>query len=158
MPRTTKTALVLGGGNALGAYLAGAYEHLHRQDIRPDWIVGASVGAVTGAILAGNAPEQRLGKLGQFWDEATQHTYGALSGNETLRQTYNGMHSVMTLLFCRPNIFQRRYPGLWSILPWVPNDVAIYDHAPLRSTLERLVDFERLNRAEVRLTIGCIDL
>ena len=158
MPRTTKTALVLGGGNALGAYLAGAYEHLHRQDIRPDWIVGASVGAVTGAILAGNVPEKRLEKLGQFWDEATQHTYGALSGNETLRQTYNGMHSVMTLLFCRPNIFQRRYPGLWSILPWVPNDVAIYDHAPLRSTLELLVDFERLNRADVRLTVGCVDL
>ena len=158
MPHTTKTALVLGGGNALGAYLAGAYEHLHRQDIRPDWIVGASVGAVTGAILAGNVPEKRLEKLGQFWDEATQHTYGALSGNETLRQTYNGMHSVMTLLFCRPNIFQRRYPGLWSILPWVPNDVAIYDHAPLRRTLERLVDFERLNRADVRLTVGCVDL
>jgi NTE family protein len=158
MPRTTTTALVLGGGNALGAYHAGAYEQLHRQDIRPDWIVGASVGAVTGAILVGNAPEQRLERLGQFWAEATQHTYGALGGNETLRQTYNGMHSVMTLLFCRPNIFQRRYPGLWSILPWVPNDVAIYDHAPLRRTLERLVDFERLNRAEVRLTVGCVDL
>jgi NTE family protein len=158
MPRTSKTTLVLGGGNALGAYLAGAYEHLHRQDVQPDWIVGASVGAVTGAILAGNAPEHRLEKLGQFWAEATQHTYGALGGNETLRQTYNGMHSVMTLLFCRPNIFQRRYPGLWSILPWVPNDVAIYDHSPLRSTLERLVDFERLNRAEVRHTVGCVDL
>ena len=158
MRRTTKTALVLGGGNALGAYLAGAYEHLHRHDIRPDWIVGASVGAITGAILAGNAPDQRLEKLGQFWAEATQHTRAALSRNESLRQTYNGMHSVMTLLFCRPNIFQRRYPGLWSILPWVPNDVAIYDHAPLRSTLERLVDFERLNRAEVRLTVGCVDL
>jgi NTE family protein len=158
MRRTTKTALVLGGGNALGAYLAGAYEHLHRHDIRPDWIVGASVGAITGAILAGNAPDQRLEKLGQFWAEATQHTRAALSRNESLRQTYNGMHSVMTLLFCRPNIFQRRYPGLWSILPWVPNDVAIYDHSPLRSTLERLVDFERLNRAEVRLTVGCVDL
>jgi NTE family protein len=158
MGPTTKTALVLGGGNALGAYLAGAYEHLHRQDVRPDWIVGASVGAVTGAILAGNAPERRLERLGQFWAEATQHTYGALGGNETLRQTYNGLHSIMTLLFCRPNIFQRRYPGLWSILPWVPNDVAIYDHAPLRSTLERLVDFDRLNRAEVRFTVGCVDL
>jgi NTE family protein len=40
----------------------------------------------------------------------------------------------------------------------VPNDVAIYDHAPLRSTLERLVDFDRLNRAEVRFTVGCVDL
>jgi NTE family protein len=158
MRRISKTALVLGGGNALGAYHAGAYEGLHRQEVRPDWIVGASIGAVTGAILAGNPPEERLEKLQQFWAEATQHTYAAPSPNETLRQTYNGMHSVLTLLFCRPNIFQRRYPGLWSMLPWVPNDVAIYDHSPLRSTLERLVDFDRLNRAEVRLTVTCVDL
>src|SRR4028119_622288 len=128
MPRTSKTALVLGGGNALGAYLAGAYEQLHRQDIRPDWIVGASgggshggnrpgtgpcaelqrqdirpdwivgasVGAITGAILAGNAPEQRLEKLRQFWAEATQHTWDAVTGQEKMRQTYNGAHSLLT--------------------------------------------------------------
>jgi NTE family protein len=158
MRRQPKTALVLGGGNALGAYLAGACEYLDEQEVRPDWIIGASVGAVTGAILAGNAPEHRLAKLKQFWAEATHHTYGAVSRNETLRQTYNGVHSMLTLLFCRPNIFQRRYPGLWSALPWVPNDVAIFDHSPLRNTLERLVDFDRLNRAEVRFTIGCVDL
>ena len=55
MHRTSRIALVLGGGNALGAYHAGAYEHLHQNGIRPDWIVGASIGAVMGAILAGNA-------------------------------------------------------------------------------------------------------
>jgi NTE family protein len=73
MRRQSKTALVLGGGNALGAYVAGACEYLDEQEFRPDWIVGASVGAVTGAILAGNAPEHRLAKLKQFWAEATQH-------------------------------------------------------------------------------------
>ena len=57
MDRTSQIALVLSGGNALGAYHAGAYEQLHQNGIRPDWIVGASIGAVTGAILAGNAPE-----------------------------------------------------------------------------------------------------
>ena len=44
------------------------------QDVRPDWIVGTSIGAVTGAILAGNAPEDRLAKLNQFWTEAMVHT------------------------------------------------------------------------------------
>jgi len=158
MHHQSKTALVLGGGNALGAYLAGACEYLDEQEVRPDWIIGASVGAITGAILVGNAPEHRLAKLKQFWAEATQHTYEASSRDETLRQTYNGIHSMLTLLFCRPNIFQRRYPGLWSALPWVPNDVALFDHSPLRATLERLVDFDRLNRAEVRFTIACVDL
>ncbi len=154
----SRLALVLGGGNALGAYLAGAYERLEQEGIRPDWIVGASVGAITGAILAGNAPAQRLDKLKQFWREATQRTWVVGQEHETVRQTYNGVHSLLTLLFCRPSIFQRRYPGLWSALPWVPNDVAIFDHSPLRATLERLVDFDRLNQAEVRLTLGCVDL
>ncbi len=153
-----RLALVLGGGNALGAYLAGAYERLEQEGIRPDWIVGASVGAITGAILAGNATEDRMERLKQFWAEATQHTWVAAARHETARQTYNGVHSLLTLLFCRPSIFQRRYPGLWSALPWVPNDVAIFDHAPLRATLERLVDFDRLNEGEIRFTLGCVDL
>ena len=79
MDRTSQIALVLSGGNALGAYHAGAYEQLHQNGIRPDWIVGASIGAVTGAILAGNAPEDRLAKLDQFWAEAMVHTTGSLS-------------------------------------------------------------------------------
>src|SRR5438552_9022563 len=75
--RTPRTALVLGGGNALGAYLAGAYERLHEAGVRPDRIVGASIGAVTGAILAGNAPERRLERLEAFWAEAALPTFWA---------------------------------------------------------------------------------
>ena len=74
MQRTSPIALVLGGGNALGADHAGAYERLHQNGIRPDWIVGASIGAVMGAILAGNAPEERLDKLNQFWAASMVHT------------------------------------------------------------------------------------
>src|SRR5829696_7197926 len=79
MARAPRIALVLGGGNALGAYLAGAYEHLHKAGVQPDWIVSTSIGAVTGAILAGNAPEDRLAKLNAFWAEAMVHTSGSLS-------------------------------------------------------------------------------
>ena len=75
--RAGQVALVLGGGNALGAYLAGAYERLHEQGVRPDRIVGASIGAVTGVILAGNPPERRLERLREFWAGAALHTFGA---------------------------------------------------------------------------------
>src|SRR3954464_3107929 len=61
-------------------------------------------------------------------------------------------------MFGRPSIFRDRLPGLWSMLPGVPNDIALYDQTPLRRTLERLVDFDRLNRAEVRFTAVCVDI
>jgi NTE family protein len=158
--RAGQVALVLGGGNALGAYLAGAYERLHEQGVRPDRIVGASIGAVTGAILAGNPPERRLERLREFWAEAALHTFGAPApAGPRSRRVYNGSHVALTAALGRPGLFGHRYPGLLSVLPGMPGDVALYDHAPLRRTLERLVDFDRLNRAEeVGLTVACTDL
>ncbi len=158
MQRTSRTALILGGGNALGANHAGAYEQLHQSGVRPDWVVGASIGAVTGAILAGNAPEDRLPKLNQFWAESMVHTSGSLSITEKGRQIYNGVHAALTMMHPRPSIFRHRLPGPWSMLPGVPNDVALFDHGPLRHTLERLVDFDRLNAGEVRFSVAAIDI
>jgi NTE family protein len=149
---------VLGGGNALGAYHAGAYAEIAARGLAPSRIVGASIGAVTGAILAGNAPEDRIPKLEEFWAQAAIHTGRAPTEIMRLRQVYNGVHSALAMLVGRPNIFRHRFPGLWSVLPWMPNDVALYDLGPLRETLVRLVDFDRLNRAAPRLTIVAVDL
>ncbi|EIM29335.1 patatin-like phospholipase family protein [Microvirga lotononidis] len=150
--------LVLGGGNALGSYLAGAYEPLLRQAIEPQWIVGGSIGAVMGAIIAGNAPEDRLERLRAFWDEAMIHSPGRLGRGTRIRHTYNELHTITALLFGRPGLFGHRFPGMLSMLPWMPDDVALYDHAPLRRTLERLIDFDRLNRGAIRLAVVCVDL
>jgi NTE family protein len=164
MARSSKTArnrqivLVLGGGNALGSYHAGAYEHLLETGIEPHWIAGGSIGAITGAILAGNAREDRVAKLNEFWAEAMIHSPGGLSRGTKVRHAYNEIHTGFALMFGRPGLFGHRFPGLWSMLPWVPDDVALYDHRPLLQTLERLIDFDRLNRGDIRLTIGCIDL
>ncbi|WP_425375101.1 patatin-like phospholipase family protein [Methylobacterium nonmethylotrophicum] len=152
------TALVLAGGNALGAYHAGGYAMLQARGIRPDRIVGASIGAVTAAIIAGNAPEHRVERLRAFWDEATQHTAPSATDLVKPRQYYNALHALLTLAWTRPTIFRHRLPGLWSALPWMPNDVALFDHSPLRATLERLVDFERLNSGDIRLTVACVDV
>jgi NTE family protein len=155
---TPDVALVLGGGNALGAYLGGAYEVLQERGPQPDWILGASAGAVTGAIIAGNAPEERLAKLRQFWAEATQRTGDSPTEMLKPRQIYNGLHALHALAWGRPSLYRHRLPGLWSGLPWMPNDIALFDHEPLRETLERLVDFGRLNSGETRLTVGCVDI
>lgn len=67
-PRDRDVALVLGGGNTVGAYHAGVFEVLQARGIRPGWVVGASMGAVSAAIILGNALEDRVARLCQFWD------------------------------------------------------------------------------------------
>ncbi|WP_193557298.1 patatin-like phospholipase family protein [Microvirga pakistanensis] len=150
--------LVLGGGNALGSYLAGTYEHLQQRGIEPRWIAGASIGAITGAIIAGNAPENRVPRLREFWEQAKIHSGFAPNRGSSIRHAYNEAHTALALLLGRPGLFGHRFPGLLSMLPWMPSDVALYDHRPLRDTLERLIDFGRLNRGDIRFTAVCVDL
>src|SRR3954471_23339350 len=60
-------ALVLQGGGALGAYQAGVMEGLADAGIEPDWVAGISIGAINAALIAGNAPAQRIDRLREFW-------------------------------------------------------------------------------------------
>ena len=62
-----KVALVLQGGGALGAYQAGVYEALAEHGYDPYRVTGISIGAINGAIIAGNPPEHRVERLREFW-------------------------------------------------------------------------------------------
>ena len=64
-----KIALVLQGGGALGSYQAGVYEGLAEAGIMADWIAGISIGSINAAIIAGNAPENRVANLRRFWEQ-----------------------------------------------------------------------------------------
>ena len=127
-------ALVLGGGVALGAYHAGAYAALHEQaELRPARIAGSSVGAVAGAIIAGNPPGERVARLRKFWDDAALDVpWSALPWASILH----------VRMFGRPGFFS---PRLWP-------GVAVYDPAPLKRRLDDSIDFERLNRASFSVT------
>ena len=61
-----QVVLVFQGGGALGAYQGGVYQALHENGIEPDWVVGTSIGAINGAIIAGNEKGSRL-DLRHFW-------------------------------------------------------------------------------------------
>ena len=140
-------ALVLGGGNALGAYLAGAYEALHDADEQPDWVAGSSIGAITAALIAGNAPGERIERLQEFWRQATAPDWWP-SGSGA-RWTA----ALQTRLFGRPALFHPRLP-----LSGLPERTGLYDVGPLRRRLESLIDFERLNSGKVRMTVLAVDL
>jgi NTE family protein len=158
-PGDSKIALALAGGNALGAYAAGAYEAMHDRNYVPDVIAGASIGAITGAIIAGNPPDERVPKLRAFWEQATSGTAPASRASSgKLREWYNAAHAWQTLLVGRPGLFRPRLPGLLSMLPWSPPDVAIFDNRPVLETLARLMDFDRLNSAELPLIVSTVDM
>src|SRR5258706_13158506 len=67
-----QVVLVLQGGGALGAYQVGVYQALHEAGIEPDWVIGTSVGAINGALIAGNTPDHRLDRLQAFWERVEQ--------------------------------------------------------------------------------------
>ena len=151
-----KVALVLQGGGALGSYQAGVYEALASSPYWPDWVAGISIGAINAAIIAGNAPEQRVERLHRFWDDITAPTRlwppapdGALSAWQ------HGASALTALTFGQPGFFMPRAPYDW----FSPDVLSYYDTSALRGTLERLVDFDRINGSrDMRLSVGAVNV
>ncbi|MEK7266738.1 MAG: patatin-like phospholipase family protein [Pseudomonadota bacterium] len=152
-----KVGLVLQGGGALGSYQAGVFEALASSKYRPDWIAGISIGAINAAIIAGNPPAQGVERLRQFWEEITAPTSWwapGLSGANGAAQRDASAFSAM--MFGQPGFFAPRAPFDW-LAPERP--LSFYDTSALKSTLERLVDFDRINISkETRLSVGAVNV
>src|SRR5271154_4451689 len=112
-------ALLLQGGGALGAYQAGVYEALAEADLHPNWIAGISIGAINSALIAGNAPQDRVARLKSFWELITSDPFpgfGALfrpvmaKGN-TAHKFINQLSAGKALLAGAPGFFSPRMPG-----------------------------------------------
>lgn len=151
-----RTALVLAGGNALGAFEAGACRVLHDEGVRPHWIVGTSIGAVNGAIIAGNPIERRIEALRRFWSAAALPGLG-WSGDMVpwARAAQRLAGQMQALLFGSPAVFMPNYQAMVSNEPCA---IGLYDLGRLRRSLAQFVDFDLLNRGGVRLTVVAVDL
>ncbi|WP_375382663.1 patatin-like phospholipase family protein [uncultured Sphingomonas sp.] len=155
--RDFDVVLVLSGGNALGAFQAGVYQALHEHDLQPDWIVGASIGAINGALIAGSVPERRIETLRTFW-RPQSHGFGQPgsawfpSAAEITRRTGA---ATWTLATGRSGIFG---PLLSSLSPWTDDRRALFDTGQLSTTLAQSVDFDELNGGRCRFTATAVDL
>ncbi|MGH6947988.1 MAG: patatin-like phospholipase family protein [Kiloniellales bacterium] len=151
--------LVLQGGGALGAYQAGVYEELAATGCAPHWVAGMSIGAVNAALIAGNPPERRLERLKSFWDSVTSHLLAepAVPG-EYARALFNETSAAFVAAFGIPSFFEPRLPPALVYPPGAPEALSLYDTAPLRRTLEALIDFDRINSGEVRLSVGAVNI
>jgi NTE family protein len=152
-----KIGLVLQGGGALGSYQAGVYEALESAEYVPDWVAGISIGAINAAIIAGNAPGNRVKRLRSFWEEVTAHTSlwpSALGGSHAVWQ--QRASSLIAVMFGQPGFFAPRAPQDW----FSPGKlISYYDTSALKGTLERLVDFDRINNAgETRVSVAAVNV
>ena len=152
------TVLVLQGGGALGAYQAGVYEGMTERGITPDWVTGVSIGAINGALIAGNPVERRLERLREFWDRVSSgNPLATLADFEPLRTGLNRLSALAAATFGVPGFFSPRIPPPLFARDGTPGALSIYDTAPLRKTLEDLIDFDLLNhRQRVRLSVGAV--
>ncbi|MCE9648910.1 MAG: patatin-like phospholipase family protein [Parvibaculum sp.] len=152
--------LVLQGGGALGAYQAGVYQELSVEGIAPQWVAGISIGAINAAIIAGNPPETRVERLDDFWSGVSSNLLGSppAIGGEILRAAFNETSAALVAWFGAPGFFEPRLPPAIFHAAGSPGALSFYDTAPLRATLTRLVDFDRINAKEMRLSIGAVNV
>ena len=140
-------ALVLQGGGALGAYQVGVYEALHQAGVEPGWVIGTSIGAINGAIIAGNPPERRIARLERFW--------------KLVRNGHSGLFGAAWTVVSRgiDGFFAPNPEALWGVhAPLGVEKAAFYSTAPLRRTLAEMIDFDCLAARGTRLTLGAVNV
>ena len=160
-----QTVLLLQGGGALGSYQAGVYQALAEANLHPDWVAGISIGSINSAIIAGNPWEKRVERLREFWEAVSSPPLGVpyvpslKIEDEAIHRWVNQTRALGILLFGAPHFFAPRFPppGLWGARSGA-DTISYYDVAPLKATLERLVDFDRINAASMRLSVGAVNV
>ena len=160
-------ALLLQGGGALGAYEGGVYQALAEANVLPNWVAGVSIGAVNAALIAGNPPERRVARLREFWEAVSNLPFGLFGvpcspaidfKNLDTHRLVNQTRAFFVAMFGVPSLFVPRFPPLEFLPPERPDKLSFYDVAQLKATLERLVDFDRINSNDVRLTVRAVNV
>ena len=174
--RQTENVLVLQGGGSLGAFACGVFKALVKKDIRIDIAAGTSMGAVNAAIIVGSKTDHPEKDLEEFWLEIAEsnHTiipdtylldYDSISGGYIPKQISSA--SANAAIFGVPKMFVPRW---WSLQPTDQGILSdgeedgpkpqyftdprswtyVYDHSPLAKTLDKYVDYKKLNLAATR--------
>lgn len=165
-----RIALILQGGGALGAYQAGAYQALAEHKLEPDWVAGISIGAINSALIAGNAPGKRVDALRSFWYSITETSpaylpflfwvdqVGLAAHSDIFHSWINQFNALSNVVEGAPGFFKPRTISPFMAPSGSENAQSFYDVSPLKETLERLVDFDRINSGEMRFSVGAVNV
>jgi NTE family protein len=193
--RKTENVLVLQGGGSLGAFACGVFKALVKKNIRIDIAAGTSIGAVNAAIIVGSKSDHPEKDLEEFWIELAESSPMIIPDTfmfeyDTAARRYItkkiSSASANAAIFGVPKMFVPRWkswnwnknmlskdeaeqgimqqqpqylfdPGSWTYL---------YDHSPLAKTLDKYIDYKKLNLAAtkeelpevLRLIITAVDV
>ena len=173
-----RIGLVLQGGGALGSYQAGVLEGLDKRGIYPTWVGGISIGSLNCAVIAGNAPKDRVEKLKGFWETICRNpsplaqllifadkmyavsqmgTHMFDSTNATnIEKMFGSAAASNAIMGGQQNFFVPKHfaPGVGT-----PADVSFYDTSPMLATLEKFCDFDRINdHKSIRVSVGATNI
>jgi NTE family protein len=151
--------LLLQGGGALGAYQAGVYEGLAAVGRAPTWLVGVSIGAVNSALIAGNPPDRRVERLRSFWDRVSSYApFIWPVWLDPMRSALNQLSAGTVAIFGTPGFFRPRVPPPFFAQNGGAEATSFFDTTPLKDTLEEMVDFDLINRCDVRVSLGAVNV
>ena len=174
VPDYPRTALLLQGGGALGSYQAGVIEGLEEAGIHANWVAGISIGALNACIFAGNPPAHRVDRLKKFWQTICQPPSVAASAMRTsfdllgeaaqpwreltqgfTDRLFGSYAATRAMMEGQKGFFSPRHmaPGMGT-----PATTSYYDTKPVIATLESLVDFDRINSGETRVSVGAVNV
>src|ERR1700730_12123306 len=138
-----------------GRCLRGALE----AGIHPDWIAGISIGAINAAIIAGNPPNSRVDRLREFWTQVTLDApCTSFMNSDQTRNFLNQVNASFAAVFAANGFFSARPLAPWLQAGGTLATTSIYDTSALKTTLERLADFDRINARMTRFSAGAVNV
>jgi len=149
----TETVLILQGGGSLGSYECGVYKSLHKKGIEFDILSGTSVGALNALIIAG-AKSDPAKDLEKFWLELSSNMFSFMP--DELRSYYSTYYTSLMgndrMFYPKGNSMNLLYEAFIS--PY------LYSIKPLKKTLSKYVDFEKINKknSKPRLILTAVDI
>jgi NTE family protein len=148
-----ENVLVFQGGGSLGAYECGVYKTIDKLKIKIDVIAGTSIGGINSSIIAASKSGNPAKDLEDFWLTLAQTVIPSFL-TDRAREISSSIYSAMwgnsnafVPLWLRPSF------GFFYNSPY------LYDMSPLKTTLEKFVDYSKLkDPSRPRLVITSTDI
>ena len=157
-----RIACVFQGGGALGAYQVGAYRAIQQKGYTPNFLAGVSIGAINSSIIAGNPRSKQMSKLMEFWNNLVPDLWSdhlsTFNQIDFVRHLHNHMGAMHSVFFGLEGFYTPRVIPPSEFIRETPDKLSYYDTSDLRKTLEKVIDFDRINAKEITLSLGAVNV